>query len=147
MARKLGILAVVLAVACALSFSTAIAEDKIPSSGTVQISGGSFALGIGYSWGSGHLTYKGREYPFRISGIKIIDVGGSSYDAIGEVYHLNDLADFEGTYVQMEAGAALGGGASGQTMKNEHGVVMDLRSTRIGLQLTLAPGGLKVTLK
>ena len=147
MARKFGILAVILAVAFALSFSTALAEEKVPSSGTVQISGGSFALGIGYSWGSGRLTYKGREYPFRISGIKIIDVGGSSYDAIGEVYYMKDLADFEGTYVQMEAAAAFGGGASGQTMKNENGVVMNLRSTRIGLQLTLAPGGLKVTLK
>lgn len=147
MKRTFKILTVLLAVAFALSFSTALAEDKAATSGTVQISGGSFALGIGYSWGSGHLTYKGREYPFRISGVKVIDVGGSSYDAIGEVYHMKDLADFEGTYVQMEAGAAFGGGAAGQTMKNERGVVMNLRSTKIGLQLTLAPGGLKVTLK
>ena len=82
-----------------------------------------------------------------LSGIKVIDVGGSSYDAIGEVYHMKDLADFEGTYVQFEAAAALAWGAGGQTMKNENGVVMNLSSTKIGLQLTLAPGGLKVTLK
>lgn len=147
MARKFKILTVLLAVVFALSFSTAIAADNPPTSGTVKISGGSFALGIGWSWGSGHLSYKGKEYPFRISGLKIIDVGGSSYDAIGEVYYMKDLADFEGTYVQMEAGIAIGGGAAGQTMKNENGVVMNLRSTKVGLQLTLAPGGLKVTLK
>jgi hypothetical protein len=124
-----------------------MAADKVPTSGTVHISGGSFALGIGWSWGSGSLHYHGKEYPFRISGLKIIDVGGSSYDAIGEVYYMKDLADFEGTYVQMEAGIAIGGGAAGQTMKNENGVVMNLRSTKVGLQVTLAPGGLKVTLK
>ena len=147
MTRKFKILTLLLAVAFALSFSTAIAADKVPSSGTVKISGGSFALGIGWSWGSGTLNYKGREYPFRIQGLKIVDVGGSSWDAVGEVYHMKDLADFEGTFVQMEAGIALGGGAAGQTMKNENGVVMNLRSTKVGLQITLAPGGLKATLK
>ncbi|MBW1944573.1 MAG: DUF1134 domain-containing protein [Deltaproteobacteria bacterium] len=139
MTRKLKLLTLLLAVVFALSFSTAIAADNVPSSGTVKISGGSFALGIGWSWGSGHLNYKGREYPFRISGLKIIDLGGSSWDAVGEVYHMKDLADFEGTFI--------GGGAAGQTMKNENGVVMNLRSTKVGLQITLAPGGLKVSLK
>ena len=147
MTRKFKILTLFLAMAFALSFSTALAEDKVASSGTVKISGGSFALGIGWSWGSGHLNYKGREYPFRIQGLKIVDLGGSSWDAIGEVYYMKDLADFEGTFVQMEAGIALGGGAAGQTMKNENGVVMNLRSTKVGLQITLAPGGLKATLK
>ena len=147
MTRKIKILTLLLAVVFALSFSTAIAADNVPSSGTVKISGGSFALGIGWSWGSGHLSYKGREYPFRINGLKIVDLGGSSWDAVGEVYYMKDLADFEGTFVQMEAGIAIGGGAAGQTMKNENGVVMNLRSTKVGLQVTLAPGGLKVTLK
>ncbi|MFC1580185.1 DUF1134 domain-containing protein [Thermodesulfobacteriota bacterium] len=147
MTKNFKILTLLLAVVFALSFSTAIAADKTPSSGTVKISGGSFALGIGWSWGSGHLNYKGREYPFRIQGLKIVDLGGSSWDAVGEIYHMKDLADFEGTFVQMEAGIAVGGGAAGQTMKNENGVVMNLRSTKVGLQITLAPGGLKVTLK
>ena len=97
MTRKFKILTVLLALSFALSFSPAMAADKVPTSATVKISGGSFALGIGWSWGSGSLNYKGREYPFRISGLKIVDVGGSSYDAIGEVYYMKDLADFEGT--------------------------------------------------
>jgi hypothetical protein len=147
MTRTFRILTVLLAGAFALSFSSALAEEEMQSSGTVRISGGSFALDVGYSWGSGILTYRDREYHFKINGLKIIDVGGSSYDVVGEVYHLKDLANFAGTYVKMEAGAAIGGGAAEQTMKNENGVVMKLRSTKIGLQLTLAPGGLKVTLE
>ncbi len=30
---------------------------------TLRLSGGSFALGIGVNWGSGTLTYKGKDYP------------------------------------------------------------------------------------
>ena len=147
MTRKKRILTVLLAVALTLSFSTAMAAERAQSSGTVSVSGGSFALGIGYSWGNGTLHYKGKEYRFKINGLKIVDIGGSSYDAIGEVYYMKDLADFEGTYVQFEAGGAIAGGAAAQTMKNERGVVLNLRSTKIGLQLTLAPGGLEVRLK
>jgi hypothetical protein len=30
---------------------------------TLRLSGGSFAAGIGFSWGKGTLTYKGKDYP------------------------------------------------------------------------------------
>ena len=34
---------------------------------TVKMTGKSIAAGVGFSWGSGVLTYQGKEYPFSIS--------------------------------------------------------------------------------
>ena len=126
------------------AFSLAAAEEKKTPSGTVKIHGGSFALGIGWSWGEGTLTYEGKEYKFKVSGMKVIDVGGSSFDAVGEVYKLKKLDDFPGTYVAGTAGAAVGGGVAASSMSNENGVMIDLRATKVGLQFTLAPGGMKI---
>lgn len=38
--------------------------------GTINFSGGSVSVGVGYTWGSGVLTYKGKDYP-SASGVKV----------------------------------------------------------------------------
>ena len=48
----------------------------------------SIAVGAGYSWGGGIVTFQGHEYPCRIDGLAVGAVGISSADAIGNVYHL-----------------------------------------------------------
>jgi len=122
------------------------AEDAKPS-GTVSIETKAVALGVGFSWGDGVLTFQGQEYKFKIKGLSVIDIGISSISAQGEVYHLSKIEDFPGTFAAAEAGVAVGGGAGAQTMKNQNGVVMKLTSKRAGLQLKLAPEGLKVEMK
>jgi len=39
------------------------------------------AVGIGYSWGEGVLSFQGKEYPFKIKGLSVVDVGISSMSA------------------------------------------------------------------
>ena len=114
--------------------------------GTVEFSGGSVAVGIGFSWGSGTLAYNGRVHHFKISGLTLVGVGISSVDASGEVADLNNLADFNGTYTLGGAGAAVGVGGSVIALQNEHGVVMNVRSTKIGLHFQVGVGGATVTL-
>src|SRR5262249_50030746 len=46
----------------ALGSSIARAQEDTPD-GTVRLSAGSVAAGIGFSWGGGTLTYQGKEYP------------------------------------------------------------------------------------
>src|SRR5215813_835981 len=70
-----------------------------PTTGTVTFSGGAAALGIGFQWGSGVLTYGGVEHPFRVSGISIVDVGLSRVTGTGRVSGLRNLSDFSGNYV------------------------------------------------
>lgn len=126
--------------------TVAIAGEEKPS-GTVSIETKAVAVGVGFSWGEGVLTFQGKEYPFKIKGLSVIDIGISSVSAHGEVYHLKNIADFTGTFSAAEAGIAVGGGAGAQVMKNQNGVVMQLTSRKAGVQLKLAPEGLKVEMK
>ncbi len=113
---------------------------------TIELSGGAVAAGIGYSWGSGTLVFQGTKYPLKVSGLSIVNVGAAEYTATGVVLHLTQASDINGVYVAGEAGATLAGGGSVMSMKNDRGVVINMTTTRTGLQLTLAPTGLKIEL-
>ena len=82
------------------------------TNGTVTFSGGAVAIGIGFQWGNGTLTYQGRQYPFRVNGLSVLDVGVSSVTGSGTVRNLNKVADFSGNYVSATAGATVAGGGS-----------------------------------
>ena len=122
-------------------------QAKEKPDATVRLSAGSVAVGIGYSWGSGVLHYKGKNYPFTVSGVSVGDVGVSKAEASGSVYHLTKLEDFNGNYTAAAAGATVGGGGSAAAMQNQSGVKLNLVSTTRGLKLKLAAEGVKIQLK
>ena len=128
-----------------LALLPAMAADQGPD-GTIELSGGSVAVGIGYTWGSGKLVFQGKQYQLKVEGLSIADVGVSDYTATGSVYNLKKLEDIEGTYAAATAGATVGGGVSGAAMRNQNGVLIQLSATRQGLQFTLAPAGIKISL-
>lgn len=115
--------------------------------GTVDLTGGSAAAGIGYVWGNGDLIYQGKRHTFKISGLSVGDVGGARITASGVVYHLKNLSDFEGNYTAVTAGLTVAGGASAAMLQNEHGVVIKLISTTTGLRFNLSADGIGVKLK
>jgi hypothetical protein len=114
--------------------------------GTVTFSGGAIAVGIGFQWGSGTLTYQGQQYLFKLNGLTVVDVGVSRVTGTGTVRNLHNVADFSGNYVSASAGAAVAGGGSVTTLRNQNGVVIDGITTAQGVRLTLAPGGVSITL-
>jgi len=124
----------------------AMAQDKEPDA-YLELTEGSVALGIGYSWGSGTLQYKGQKYPVEVKGLSIVDVGITKATAFGKVYGLKKLEDFNGNYTAATAEGTLGGGAGATTMKNQSGVVIDLFTTTKGVNLKLAPSGISLKLK
>jgi hypothetical protein len=123
----------------------AAAEDK--PSGTVTIESKSVALGVGVSWGDGKLNYQGKTQTFSVRGLSVVDVGVAKVSARGKVFNLNKLEDFTGTYAAAQAGAAVGGGMSVVTLRNQNGVVMELTATQTGVKFTLAGEGIEVKLK
>ena len=123
----------------------AMAEQG-PTEGTVTFTGGAVALGVGFQWGSGVLTYRGMQYPFRVSGLSVVDVGAARVSGSGTVRNLRNIADFSGNYVSASAGATLAGGASASILRNQNGVTIEGISTSQGARLTLAPGGVNITL-
>jgi hypothetical protein len=127
------------------SSGTAAAEASPDA--TLQLSGGSLAVGIGYVWGHGTVNFQGADHKFRIHGVSVADVGGASISATGAVTNLTNLTDFNGKYVAWSAGATVGDGGSAVYMKNEHGVVIKLTSTTVGLRFNLSGNGVTIKLE
>ena len=127
--------------------TTAISGEARKPSGRVTMESRSIAAGVGVTWGDGKLTFNGKDYPFTINGLSVVDWGISRASAAGDVYNLTDVSKFSGTYLAAEAGFTLAGGAGGITMRNSEGVILNLRSTSRGASLTLGPAGLTITMK
>ena len=127
--------------------STAVAAEKATPSGKVSVESTSIAAGIGVSWGDGKLSFKGKEYPFSVEGLSLVDFGISKANATGDVYNLTDVAKFGGTYVAAEAGLTPAGGMGGMVLRNANGVVLHLRSVSQGARLQLGTSGLVIKVK
>ena len=127
--------------------TTAMSGESATPSGKVSIQSRSIAAGIGVTWGDGKLSFKGKDYPFSINGLSLVDLGISRATANGEVYNLTDVSQFAGTYVAAEAGLTLAGGMSGMILRNQNGVVMRIHSTSRGARLQLGTSGLSIALK
>ena len=114
----------------------------------MQLSGGSFAAGIGFSWGEGKLTYKNKEYPVSVNGMSIGKIGITNSTARGGVYHLQKLTDLDGNYTSAGVGLTLVGGVSVvTTMQNQNGVRIDLHSTTRGAGITIGAAGVDMRIK
>ena len=123
------------------------AEEKKKPDATVKMTGKSLSAGVGYSWGSGVLTYKGTDYPFSVSGLSAGNIGASSAELSGQVYDLKSVEDFNGNYTSAGAGATVAGGGGAMAMQNQNGVVMNVVATTKGLAFKLGVDGMKVELK
>lgn len=142
--------------ACTLLSAAAYADDSESSApvtadarpdGTLSLKGGSVAAGIGYTWGHGDLEFHQGSHRFSIKGVSIVDVGAANFSASGQVFNLKRLADFSGNYVAAGAGITIAGGGTALYLKNEHGVIVKLVATDVGLKFTLSADGVHVSLK
>jgi hypothetical protein len=123
-----------------------MAQDKAPDA-TLNFSSKSAAIGVGLSWGQGTLHFDGKDYPFRLHGVDVADVGITTVNASGNVYNLHRVSDFGGNYVALSAGAAFTGGGAETAMRNDHGVVLRVRSATEGVQLKAAVEGVTIELE
>jgi hypothetical protein len=139
-------LIVLMVLAMALGAAALAGAEEKPD-GTVQFATHNIAVGIGVTWGDGTLTYKGKQYKFSIKGLSLVDLGVADVQAKGNVYNLKKLEDFNGDYSSVKAGAAFGKGAQAQQLVNDAQVRINLTAVQEGARLTLAPGGMKITLK
>jgi hypothetical protein len=124
----------------------AAAQDWMPAA-TLELSQGSVAAGIGFSWGSGTLTYLGRRYPVKIWGLSLGEAGFTWGTAKGTVVALKKLEDFSGTYIAGGAGWTVFGGGEAVVMKNQNGVVVEMTTSNGGVKFKLAASGIRLTLE
>jgi hypothetical protein len=133
---------------CLVSFSLAAlpivaAADSKPDA-TIDISGKPVGLGVGFTDAKGTLHYGGKSYPLQMQGVSVAQVGASTVTATGEVFNLKQLQDINGNYTAASAGAALPGGRTETTMKNQNGVVIKMHATTAGVYLRLSIDGVSV---
>ena len=143
--RKIGIS--LLAMGVLTSF--AVAAAKQPDA-TLRLSFKSVAVGVGFSSGSGTLTYKGKAYPVKVKGLSVGKVGVTSSSAYGEVFNLKHLQDFNGHYDVGGAGTrgvTVGAGKAGTLMSNQAGVIVRVSSTQQGVSVNATGGGVDMELQ
>jgi hypothetical protein len=130
-----------------VAYSQSTVNTGLPWDALIKLSAGSVGAGIGLSWGSGTLTQAGKEYPLKVEGLTVGNVGITKATALGKVYNLKQLSDINGTYTAIGVGATVGGGGAGITMKNANGVIIDAVTTTEGISFTLGSAGVTITLQ
>ena len=145
MHRKAIVLAVVVSVIALLAGAALADEKKVDA--TLKLPEGSVAAGIGWSWGHGTLTYKGKSYKVKVDGLTVGEVGMTNAKAKGNVYNLKSLDDFNGVYAAGGAGATAGQGKGAGALVNSNGVSILLTSITKGASLKIAAEGLKLTIE
>jgi hypothetical protein len=98
--------------------------------------------------GSGTLYFHGQSYPFTVAGVGVGGIGASTISAWGEVYNLNNVAQFPGTYAQGSYGFAFGTQSSGDLwLQNQAGVIMHLKAKREGLMLSIGGDAVAISMQ
>jgi hypothetical protein len=124
-------------------------EERVPT-GLISLTFKSVGVGIGGSSGEGMLSYRGKDYPFAISGLSFADIGVSTFQGTGRVYDLQSVNDFSGNYAAAQAAFAVRGGSGELSMRNSRGVSIVFTANEgkeAGTRLNLGPSGVTIRLK
>jgi hypothetical protein len=116
-------------------------------SGTIEISSTQIAFIGSAQSGSGTLEFEGMEHEFKIGGLGVGGLGIQTVNAVGVVYNLEKLSDFEGTYSQTRMGITVGKGKSTLGLNNSKGVFIELKSSNKGVALGTGLDGISIKLK
>jgi hypothetical protein len=135
-----------LALAGLLVSGTATSAQAETGAVRVVFTKGGFIIGVG--GGHGVLTFRGRHYPFRVSGMSIgATIGASTTNLVGHALNIRSPGDIAGNYSAIGAGGALAAGAGGVQLQNEKGVVLQLHGAKVGVELSAAVGGVQIALE
>jgi len=125
-------------------------EEPAPRvfSGTIEISSTQIAFIGSAQSGTGTLEFEGMEHDFKIGGLGVGGIGIHTVNAVGVVYNLEKLSDFNGTYGQARMGLTVGKGKSSIALSNNsNDVYIELKSSNKGVALAAGVDGMVITLK
>jgi hypothetical protein len=125
---------------------TSTASQADTGSVRVVFTKAGFIVGVG--GGHGVVTFRGRNYPFTVSGMSVgFTIGGSSTQLVGRALNMSAPGDIAGSYSAIGAGGALAAGAGGVQLQNAKGVVLQLHGVKVGVELSAAVGGVTITME
>ena len=121
----------------------AAAQKRMPNA-TASITLTSLSFIGGVEWGRGELNFKGKNYTFKVKGLKAGAIGIKRDSVHAKIFSLKKPTDLGGNFLAVEGAATIAGGGSARIMKNQNGVEMHLFSVTMGADFTLAAEGLNV---
>jgi hypothetical protein len=105
-------------------------------------------LMVGTGGGTGVLTYRGRDYPFRVSGLSLGIAAGASVNRLeGWASGIRQVSDFTGSYSSIGGGGAFVGGFGSIHLGNEKGVTIALQGPRAGMEFAANLTRVTISLK
>lgn len=128
--------------------SAGIATPTLAETGAVNVvfTKGGFIVGVG--GGQGVLTFRGKRYPFTVSGMSVgFTIGASTTKFTGRALNMRSPGDLAGTYGTAGAGGALAAGAGGVQLQNANGVILQLSGPKVGVEASAAVGGVTITMQ
>jgi hypothetical protein len=143
--RKLTFSAVLVASLATFAGLSASARADTGQVAVVFTKGG-FIVGAG--GGEGVLVYRGKKYPFTVSGMSVgLTIGASTTKFVGRALNLKGPASIEGSYAVGGAGGAIAAGAGAVQLQNSNGVILQLSGPKVGAEVSAAVGGVTIRLK
>jgi hypothetical protein len=125
-----------------------VTSSSAQAPGFVRVKLVKVGLMVGAGGGSGVLTYRGRHYPFRVSGLSVGVAAGASVSRLeGWASGIKQISDFAGTYSSVGGGGAFVGGFGGVELGNEKGVRIALRGPRAGMEFAGNLSQIAISLK
>jgi hypothetical protein len=141
-------IAAYLAAIAVFAFAVAATPSLAQAPGYVRVKFVKAGLMVGAGGGSGVLTYRGRDYPFRVSGLSLGVTAGASVSRLkGWASGIRQVSDFAGSYSSVSAGGAFVGGVGGVHLANQKGVRIDLQGPRAGMEFAANLSEVRISLK
>ncbi|SEN82774.1 hypothetical protein [Bradyrhizobium sp. OK095] len=120
----------------ALGLAAPTTPSFAQAAGQVRVKIVKAGLLVGGGAGRGVLTYRGKTYPFRITGLSFGITAGATIGRLdGWASDIREVNDFAGTYSSVGGGFALVGGINGVHLRNEKGVTIVLQGPKAGVEL------------
>jgi hypothetical protein len=112
--------------ACASDRAPAQSGSAAAAPGTLELNQGPPSDRLVGGSGSGTVVFHGQRVRFDMGGVGVNGAAVAILQTSGEVFHLDDLGSFPGTYRRAPAASVPGQPGGGLWLQNERGIVMHL---------------------
>ena len=122
-------------------------KAEVPPSGTIHLEEWQFMAILSGDFGHGTLAYNDKIYKFKLKGMGALGYGVQKLSGVGHVYHLNNIADFPGSYSEVRAGLTVAKGVGALYIRNDNDVVIELKTHAEGVALSVGVSGITIEME
>jgi hypothetical protein len=131
----------------ALAAWTATVNPSQADTGTVHVLFSTAGVVAGVGSGKGTLTFHGKTYPFGVSGASFgATLALTVAELEGRALNLRTPGDLAGNYIGVGTGGAIVGGIGVARLRNANGVILVVRSSKLGAGLSINLARVTITM-